>query len=68
MSRSTVVFTTVSQFVSHHEDWIEIILLHVHILKLVCLSIVSDRLDILNSRELSVLLSQSVNENWLIDP
>jgi hypothetical protein len=40
----------------------------VHILKLVCLSIVSDRLDILNSRELSVLLSQSVKENWLIDP
>jgi hypothetical protein len=68
MARSAVVFTTVSQVVSHHEDWIEIIFLHVHILKLVCLSIVSDRLDILNSRELSVLLSQSVNENWLIDP
>ena len=61
MSRSAVVFTTVSQFVSHHEDGIEIILHQVHILKLVCLSIVSDRLDILKSRELSVLLAQSVD-------
>ena len=67
MSGSTVVFTTVSQTDSHHEDWIDIILLLVHFLKLGCLSIFNDGLDIIKGRELIVLLINSVNENWLID-
>jgi hypothetical protein len=67
MSGSTVVFSTVSQTDSHHEDWIDIILLLVHALKLGCLCIVSDGLDIIKGRELNVFLTNSVNENWLID-
>ena len=66
MTWSTVIFTTITQIQRHHEDRIEALLLFLHVLELIYLGLISDRLDVLNRGELSVLFTSSVNKHWLI--
>ena len=66
MSRRAVIFTTVTHFKCHHEDRIEALLLFLHVLELICLSLVGDELDVLNRGELGVLITSRVYEYWLI--
>jgi hypothetical protein len=66
MARRAVIFTAISHLKSHHEDRIETFLLHLHVLELICLSLVSDGHDVLNRGELSVGFTSSVYKHWLI--